>query len=397
MVNRRVVISGGAGALVLGALGWRCYDRGVFAGASGPAYAAWDEYLGHPGEGIKRPLHGAILAANTHNTQPWLFSPADDSITLYADRRRAMRVADPFGREFTLSLGCALANLHVAASHFGYGISVHISPGRLEPTTLQDPVEIARILLKPGEAGAAPLKALFEQIPMRHTNRGPYLRKKNIPSPALDSLFGSYGDAVRIVPVHEQARREDISSIIMEATERFCADAQMSADSARWYRTGRGDVLLHRDGVTVDCAGISTLKSGVAKLLPDQSMESANRYWREATRMVQIPTAAMFGIVLVRDRMDVAQAVAAGRAWQLCQLTATHFGLSAQPMNQPIEMADRNLVLGRQDFYKSALAGLTDWKDWDATFLFRLGYAEREAAPSPRRPLDAALHLTGLA
>lgn len=395
--SRRSVITGGVGAALIGGLGWRAYDRGVFAGTHGAAYAPWDTWMGHPGEGIKRPLHAALVASNAHNSQPWLFTLGDDRISIYADRSRNLGAADPFGRELTLSLGCALANFQVAADHYGYGLSIHINPGRLEPTASRDPVEVAHILLKPGEAGAAPLKALFDTIGARHTNRGPYLRKKPIPAVALESLFGAYGNDVRIVPLSEQARREDISSIIMEATERFCADAQMSADAGHWYRTGMTDVLKHRDGVVVDAAGLTPWRTAMAKLLPDQSIDSANQYWRDATRMVQIPTAALFGLVLVRDRMDVVQAVTAGRAWQLCQLTATHFGLAAQPLNQPVEMADRNLVLGRQDFYKSALTGLTDWKDWDATFVFRLGFAERPGPLTPRRPLADVLRKTGMA
>ena len=167
--------------------------------------------------------------------------------------------------------------------------------------------------------------------------------------------------------------------------------------TGRWMRTGRADVERHRDGVTVDAAGLSPFVTAMAKLLPDQDVATANRYWRDATRDVHIPTAALFGIVLVRDRMDVGQCLAAGKAWQLCHLTATKFGLAAQPLNQPAEMADRNLVLGRQDFYKPALAALTDWKDWDPTFVFRLGFAERPAPRSPRRAFDDVMRRTRFA
>lgn len=395
MVDRRSVLAGGAAACLAAALGWRAYDRGVFSSGAGPAYAAWDDWQGRSVDGMRRPIRAGILAANAHNTQPWLFAPADDAITLYADRRRSLGAADPFRREMYISLGCALTNLQVAAAHFGYGVQIRLARGRLEPSRDATPIEVASLDLRPGEAKAdeATLADLFDAIGQRHTNRGPYARDRKPSEAAVAALFGRYGENVRIVPIVGKPAREDISSIVMEATDRFIADSALVADSARWYRTSRREILAHRDGIDTDTAGLSPAMMALAKLLPDQSTQSANAYWRTATRDVQIPTAALFGLVLVRDRMDVAQALSAGRAWQTFHLAATKLGIAAQPLNQPVEMADRNLVLGRQDFYKTALAGLTDWREWDPTFVFRIGYGERAAGHSPRRPMSDVLRL----
>jgi hypothetical protein len=95
----------------------------------------------------------------------------------------------------------------------------------------------------------------------------------------------------------------------------------------------------------------------------------------------------MFGMILVRDRLDMATAIAAGQLWEYLHLSATAHGLSAQPMNQPIEMMDRNAMLGRSDALGPALAKLADPTGWEPTFVFRMGYAEHDALPSPRRPL----------
>src|ERR1043166_7441849 len=84
MVSRRGMIAGGAGAAGLAAVGYRAWDRGVFSFREGPAFAPWAEWQGRAGEGIVRPLHAAILAANPHDTQPWLFAPHGDSITVWA-------------------------------------------------------------------------------------------------------------------------------------------------------------------------------------------------------------------------------------------------------------------------------------------------------------------------
>ncbi|HEY0302452.1 MAG TPA: hypothetical protein VGC36_14000, partial [Rhizomicrobium sp.] len=94
---------------------------------------------------------------------------------------------------------------------------------------------------------------------------------------------------------------------------------------------------------------------------------------------------------------DRAQAIAAGRAWQLLHLSLTHKGLAAQPLNHPVECVDRNAQLGRADTYQDALVTLAKAPGWQPTFAFRLGHAEKPAPLSPRRPLDDVLKSSGYA
>ena len=55
MPSRRAVVASGAG-LAAAALGYRAWDRGVFTGATGPAYVPWDEWRGTETDGNVRPL-----------------------------------------------------------------------------------------------------------------------------------------------------------------------------------------------------------------------------------------------------------------------------------------------------------------------------------------------------
>jgi hypothetical protein len=82
------------------------------------------------------------------------------------------------------------------------------------------------------------------------------------------------------------------------------------------------------------------------------------------------------------------EAIVAGRAWQRLHLAATLQGLAAQPLNQPVEMVDRNQMLGKKDEFGPALAAIAHAEGWEPTFVFRLGYAERTAPRSPRRPIE---------
>ena len=192
---------------------------------------------------------------------------------------------------------------------------------------------------------------------------------------------------MRLVLLVDDGARHEFGALIVAATEQIVADHEMSMDSFRWIRVGRREVLALRDGITIDASGTSRLKTMAAKMLPDLDAKAIGRIWLDTTRDVHTETAAVFGMILVSDRLDMAQSIAAGRAWQRLHVAATARGIAAQPLNQPVEMIDRHQMLGKQDEFGPALAKLAHANGWEPTFVFRLGYAEREAPRSPKRPL----------
>ncbi len=393
MVSRRMMIAGGVGAVAATGLGYRIWDRGVLSGPGGAAYAPWDSWRGSIVDGIARPLHAAILAANPHDTQPWLFELGDDVITVYADRARNLGSFDPFRREMHLGIGAAIENLVRAAGVYGYAAYVRPVAGRLTNAPPNEPKAVAHIML---DAAAPGRDVLYEAIADRHTNRGAYL-ERGVALNLLATLAGTAADNdVRVAFVADPASRRDLAALIVAATQRIVADPQMSADSAHWIRTGRREVEEHRDGVTVDAAGLSPATVMIGKLLPDLGPASQDQYWLANTRDIQTH-APVLGVVLVKDRLDMAQAIAAGRVWQRLHLAATHLGLAAQPLNQPVECIDRNVTLGRPDSFQGALVKLAKAPGWQPTFVFRLGYAQKPAPRSPRRPLEDVMKRSGYA
>jgi hypothetical protein len=387
-------MAGGAGAAVLAALGYRSWDRGVFTAGEGPAYEAWTTWQGRPGEGpARQPLHAAILGASAHNTQPWLFEPHEDSITLYADLSRNLGTADPFRRELYVSLGCALANLQLAALSVDLDAIIQPHVGRLEPAKADGTVEVAKIslLARMDPQLRSTLQPLVDAIPNRHTNRGPYKIEQAVSMETLTKL-GS-----QPVFILDSAAKKDLGALIVEATQRFIADREMARDSGRWLRTGRREIEAHKDGVSTDTSGLPPVLTALVKLLPDQNVMAADRYWLGATRDVQVPTAAAYGILFTPDRLNIPEALGVGTNWQMLHLSATAYGLAAQPLNQPVEMMDRDHVLGRKDDYAKEIRKIAGVADGDPAFIFRVGYAERTALPSPRRPLEAAIRQRGYA
>jgi hypothetical protein len=61
------------------------------------------------------------------------------------------------------------------------------------------------------------------------------------------------------------------------------------------------------------------------------------------------------------------------------------------PLNMPPERVDHETQLGEEPRMAAALAEITRDARWRPTFAFRMGYADRPARLSPRRPIDAVL------
>lgn len=406
MVSRRTAITGGVGAAVLAALGYRAWDRGAFIGGKGPAFEAWRNWQGRPGEGVTRPLHAAILAASAHNSQPWLFEPHDDSLTVYADMSRNLGAADPIRRELFFSLGCALENLYLAAFAQGFVAKIDRADAPFALPIVSTIIPVAEVTFAPvratfGSASGEPfetLRRLYHAIPLRHTNRGAYLPDKPVPDSFPIGRRNVEPPLPLIAAVTDKGARAELGAIIVEATERFIADPAMSQDSSRWTRTGRRDIEKTRDGVTVDTAGLSQAVTAMAKMLPDSTTGEADKYWLEATKNVQVPTAPAFGIYFLRDRFRLGQLIDGGMSWQRHHLMATAAGLAMQPMNAPIEIMDRDETWGRQPSYAKDLckiAKIADGQAAEPAFIFRIGYPEKPAQPSPRRRLDDVVHRSG--
>ena len=390
-VTRRQALKRGLAGVTLvaaGGLVWRAWDNGAFNPGAGPPYALWRDWRETRLDGTLAVARAGILASNAHNTQPWRFTVGPRGVALYADPGRNIGSFDPFSRELSLSLGCALENMVLAAD--AQGGSTLIMPTEGRRTSKLDPSLPVAILI-PERAGAA-APPLFDVIDRRHTNRGPY-EPRRVLSPALKTELEALADMprVRLMLIDDDPRRGVLGRLIVSATESIVADPVMAADSARWFRFSRRDIDRHRDGITLDATGLPDLVNVAAKLISSPSPELADRQWLGATRDVHVATAPMFGIIAVEDPYDLGSTLEAGRLWQRLHLWATARGLAAQPLNQPAECVDRDHQLARPSPMEKALASLTGNPAWRPTFIFRLGYAERAARPSPRRAVEDAV------
>ena len=135
---------------------------------------------------------------------------------------------------------------------------------------------------------------------------------------------------------------------------------------------------------TIDPSGQGPLIRALSKLVP-VSQQQNNDGWLTGMRTTQVPTAAAFGVIVVRDAADRAVRLDAGRSWQRMHLAATADGLALQHLCQVPERIDREQSAGLPSEFTTAMASLLP-AGTRPIMSFRVGYPTRGALRSPRRP-----------
>lgn len=394
----------GIAIVVVGGTVWRALTNGIFSGGQGPAYEPWKDWKteSEQGAGPLSLVASAILAANPHNTQPWVFVVNPNRIDLFAVINRNIGSIDPYLREMYEGLGCALENLVLAAEAKGYTYDLKLVPNPASKT------QVASISLKTNTksensrtGNTTPTTtdssvksdafSLYNAIPQRHTNRGPYDKNRPVSQDILKSLGSlSKSSEVRLTTfwftTYDQRRK--IGDLILRATQAIIDDNQQSYDDFKWYRSTWQDIQTYKDGLTVDASGSPWYLDVLAKLLPPISKEEYGSSQLQLAKDTYVATAAAYGIIAVHDVFDNIQRLEGGMFYQRMHLWATSNGLAMQPMNQMTERADRERSLGIEQTFGNALKELIANPDWQALFTFRLGYPTIEALSSPRKSVQ---------
>jgi hypothetical protein len=377
--------TGGGTLLVVaaGGLGYRAYDEGVFQTGQGGAYDAWRDWNKH--RGPMALVSAAILAANPHNTQAWIFRVSTTRIDLFADRSRHIGAVDPLYREMYVALGAALENLMLAAAANGYQAKLTLLPSPGEP------VHAASVELSPGELRRT---ALYEQIPHRHTDRSAY-KAQPVPAPALTQMtaLGQDLPGTRLYWLTSEEQRKQVGALMIAAAQALTEDPQQSIDDNRWFRHDWDAIQRHKDGLTLDGQGLSELTTAIAKILPATSRSYNDKYWVKRTRDPQTKTAAAYGIIAVADPGDLRQRIVGGRLLERIHLWTAANGLSLGHMNQITERIDRERQLALTPKFQTAARQLIPDHGLQQLVAFRVGYPASQDGRrlSPRRPAAAVV------
>jgi nitroreductase len=317
---------------------------------------------GSPAEKLRFFLGYAILAPSNHNSQPWRWRISNDTVELYADRMRALPHTDPDDRELTLSCGAALFHLRIAMEHFGYRPEVQIFPEHEDPNLLAT----VRLGEQLGEQGVAPKPedALFSAIPLRHTNRHPFL-ERDLPA----SLKSALADDARkegawLVLIEDVNARMEVINLIAKSDLMQGHDPEHLQEIAGWMRSNRNP---SSDGIPQHATGGGGMGSRYAA--------DAGAALSDKDRLLAW-SAPVLSLLLTEDDTP-RDWLAAGQALARVLLRASAEGVQASFFNSPIEVVE----MWPQLHHIIKRAGMPQ-------MLLRLGYPALETSATPRRSVD---------
>ncbi|MGA2795281.1 MAG: Tat pathway signal protein [Roseiarcus sp.] len=305
----------------------------------------------------------AVLAANSHNTQPWRFRVSERSILVLPDSGRHLSAVDPDNHHLFASLGCATENLVQAASALGLRASA----------TFDSAVGAIRIDLD----NAPPERtALFEAIPRRQSTRSVY-DGRSVPPEHLRLLEAAgNGDGVQMLLFNERQRLEEILAYLLAANSAQMDDAAFIAELKSWIRFDYAEALETSDGLFAKASGNPTVPGWIGRLIFGLAVtkDGENRKYES-----QIRSSAGIAVFL-SSKNEPASWSEAGRCAQRFALQATALQIRHAFINQPVEVA---AVSGQFASYLGAGERRPD-------LVMRFGYGA-ELPRSLRRPVEQVI------
>lgn len=264
----------------------------------------------------------ATLAANGHNTQPWIFRQRGQGVDILPDFSRHTPAVDPDDHHLFASLGCATENLQLAAQ----------ARGRVgEP--LFDPTGdgMVQVDLNPGEMRDDPL---FAAIPARQCSRVSYDGRSTTPDVVGRLALAANRYGVNAIFVTDQAKMEEVLSLVVEGNSRQIDDPAFVTELKDWLRFNPTSAVTTRDGLYSACSGNPTVPSWLGPLTFDLffTKDAENAKYVEHIR-------SSAGLVIFVAASDDKEGwVNAGRAYQRFALQATVEGLKNAFVNQAVEV-----------------------------------------------------------
>lgn len=310
-------------------------------------------------------LSYAVLAPSSHNTQPWLFKINKTSIDIIPDYRRGVTYSDRYNRELFKSIGCCVANLIIAADHFGFSAKLKFYPeSSLDDSAVRVFLTNNKIKVK-NEVG-------FEMLCKRVTNRGPYTKETVDPLKIEEICKQASGEGISFEIIQDPKLLQEISILARCAAEYAFSDVVFKQELSEWVRSN--DTKL-ADGMPLSGFGIPSPISKFAshfikKMTPKLQGEIDYRNFRKTNTILIIST---------KDN-DQKAWILGGIAYQKISLMCYAKNIATAPNAGIIE-------------YDKTLNKLQKLLNTDKypLFLARLGYIKKSVPHSPRRSVVETL------
>ncbi|MFJ8113983.1 Acg family FMN-binding oxidoreductase [Streptomyces sp. NPDC096132] len=300
-------------------------------------------------------VSAAVSAPSIHNTQPWRFRLDAETVMLriHAHTDRGLRHTDPVGRALHLSVGCAVFNLRVASTHFGWEPVTRLLPSPDRPDLL------AAVRLGGPARGSFP--GLYDAVWRRHSSRFPF-SERLLPAAALAELTEAAQAEGATLTHFSPTDADRLLRLTREAEHRNVTDHDRAAESRRWVRAKDGGGL----GMPPEALGPQDFR----EVVPMRDFGAHRTPGGLSARTFE-RRPAIAVLSTMHDRR--ADWLRAGQALQRVLLVATVHGIRTSLLHQAPEWPD----------LRRRLDSSTDARTAHAQMVIRLGYGP-EGPVSPR-------------
>lgn len=338
--------------LLLGATATAAAGTGLYLAGPGPDYSQASaslraEMAARSDADMRYLVHHAVLAANSHNTQPWLFSTGERHLEIAPDLRRETPIVDPDHHHLFASLGCAAENLSLAALAAGAQANIAFVSAA---AGLRVDLERTRAVPDP----------LFAAIRSRQCTRVDYNGRASEVAQLASLEKAAAVRGCHVMLITKKPVMDNVLDLIVAANSAQIADGTFMRELKSWMRFNAASAVATGDGLYSACTGNPTLPNWLGNALFERvvTAESEN-----AKCVSQVRSSAGLA-VFVSDDNDPAHWVQAGRSYQRFALQATQLGLKHAFLNQPVEVAA----------FRSQLASLLGIGDKRPDLVVRFGY-----------------------
>lgn len=305
----------------------------------------------------------AILAASSHNTQPWLFRLEPQAITILPDLSRRCPAVDPDDHHLYASLGCAAENLLVAAQAIGFrGHVLYL----VAETGVR--IDLEKTAPSPTE--------LFNALPKRQCSRSEY-DGKSISAQELRLLEAAgNGDGVSVRLLTDQSSIERVCEFVAAGNTAQFADPAWARELRAWIRFSAREAARTGDGLYGPVMGSPDVPRWLGSLFMRVGFSARNQN-RKDLRHIQSSAAIT---VVCSEVDDMAHWIEAGRCYERLALQATALGLRTAFINQPVEVQS----------LRTSVASFLGLGHRRPDFIVRIGHGP-EMPRSRRRPVEDVL------
>ncbi|MEM7464025.1 MAG: twin-arginine translocation pathway signal protein [Pseudomonadota bacterium] len=327
-----------------------------------------------------RAVSWAILAPNSHNMQPWKVDlKTSDQVVVYADLDRMLPETDPYNRQITISLGCFLELMRLAALEDGLGVETLLFPEGSDPAAL-DGRPVAVCSFAPTTEQADPL---FAYAAMRRSNKEPYDLQRPVPNEVLERIAAAANNT-EISMTGDPKEVADLRALTVRAMEIEIDTPHTFGESVDLFRIGRREVEANPDGLefhgpTFEAMRLFGLFTRQAARDPGSTAFAQGR-----TATTEPIATAMAHIWQVTPDNSRQTQIASGRDWLRVQLAAVQEGIGFHPLSQGLQEYPEMAEIYADLHARLAPDGGT------VQMLSRLGYGP-EIGPTPRWPLEAKI------